>query len=499
MKPPAIPITIPNPSYLADHRAEGRSILPAVEALQYLARCAAENRPGLDVFRSRLAEFVRFLELPKNQPEVEARVDLDVSEQGFVTARLLTRTRAGTAGITRSKEHVQVEYGAARPLDLPPWDTLAALEGICCSFDAGRLYEDLVPFGPSFQNVEGTVHLAGSGAAGRVAAASHPAPMEPLGNPFVLDGAFHLACAWGQRFAGRLTFPTGYIERVILRPCRTGDEYLCRAIPVSSEPDVLRFDLYLFDDRGELREACLGVEFRDVSQGRMKAADWVRENTADPLQYLRAACAGLAVVELDTLAPCYDKAYTARERGRDLEMGARRSRSFAGARMALKHLARRIAQDVSTPADHLQTVSEDRVHPLLPLPGGDPIKYCAAAHDDRFAVAAAADHPVGIDVEKLSDRVLVARRIYMSGPEQALVEESPLGPVPAALRIWTIKESAAKALDIPLPKAFSRVEVTEMAENRCTAQIDGRATEALCATVDEHVFTLLGLPEQTQE
>ena len=109
-------------------------------------------------------------------------------------------------------------------------------------------------------------------------------------------------------------------------------------------------------------------------------------------------------------------------------------------------------------------------------------------------MAAAADHRIGIDVERLSDRILAGRRLYLSGPEQALVDGSPLGPVPAALRIWTVKESAAKALDIPLSKAFKRVRVTKVDPNRCIAEIDGRPIEAPCATVDEHVFTLLTLP-----
>ena len=59
IKPPTIPLAIPTPAYLADHRAEGRSILPAVEALQYLARAVREAKPEIEVWRSRLAEFVK--------------------------------------------------------------------------------------------------------------------------------------------------------------------------------------------------------------------------------------------------------------------------------------------------------------------------------------------------------------------------------------------------------------------------------------------------------
>ena len=497
IKPPTIPLSIPSPTYLADHRAEGRSILPAVEALQYLARAVREAKPATEVWRSRLAEFVRFLPLPKNQASVEAEVELEEGSQGSMTARLLSRVRMGKTGITRTRLHVEVEFGRTQPLELPPWDMLACLQGLCCTFDAAKLYRTLVPFGQSYHNVIGQVHLAESGAVGRIRAATLPAPMDPLGNPFVLDAAFHLACAWGQRYAQVLTFPTGFTERVIQQPCRSGEDYLCRVVPVSVEDDLLLFDLYLFDENGGLCEACLGVKFQDVAAGRMPPADWVKHPGVDPFEELRARCAGLAIVELDTLSPFYQKAYTARERGRDLEMGAKRSRSFAGARLALKALARQIAQDLTSPGDVLQTVSDDRIHPLLPLPEGDAIRFCAAAHDDRFAVAVGADHPIGVDVEKISDRVLTARRIYLNSAEQELVDDSPMGAVQAALRCWTVKEAAAKALDIPLAKAFSRVQLESLGPVSCLANLDGRHTEARCIQVGEHLFTLVGFEEDS--
>ncbi len=500
MKPPTVELTIPNPPYLVDHRAEGRSILPAVEALQYLAQAAGDQDAGVDVRRSRLAEFMRFLELPAGQSQVVAEAELEPCAEGTVAARLITRQKVGKTGITRAKVHVEVEFGQAQPLELPAWDTLVGLEGLCCTFSAERLYAELVPFGPAYHNAVGSIHLAPSGAMARIQAAEHPAPAEPLGNPFVLDAAFHLACAWGQRYAKQLTFPTGYTERIIQQPCSTGQTYFCRVVPTGVEPEALHFDLYLFDEGGALREACLGARFQDVAAGRMPAAAWVAEGVdLDPLHDLCAGCAGLSVVEMDTLTPFYAKAYTGRERGRELEMGEKRARSFAGARLALKLLARQISQDLTTPADTLQTVSDDRVHPLLPLPAGDPIRFCAAAHDDRFAVAVGADTPIGVDVERQSDRVLAGRRLYLDEAEQGLVATAAIGEVPAALRIWTVKEAAAKALDIPLAKAFSRVRVTEVADVRCALTIDGRPATAQCARVDDHLFSLLVLDEPAEE
>ena len=42
----AIPLAIPVPAYLRDHHVAGRVVLPAVEALQILARYATGRRPA---------------------------------------------------------------------------------------------------------------------------------------------------------------------------------------------------------------------------------------------------------------------------------------------------------------------------------------------------------------------------------------------------------------------------------------------------------------------
>jgi phosphopantetheinyl transferase (holo-ACP synthase) len=79
----------------------------------------------------------------------------------------------------------------------------------------------------------------------------------------------------------------------------------------------------------------------------------------------------------------------------------------------------------------------------------------------------------------------------MSDKERRHVLASSLGPEGAATRVWTAKEAAAKALDINLAQAFSRVETTDIQPGKCTLSIDGNVTQALCAEVDGHVFTVL--------
>lgn len=493
-----IPVCLENPACLADHRAEGRSVLPAVLALQALAREASARWPGLEVARSRDARFLRFLETPADRSPVEAEVEFEPLGPGEVRARLLTRKAAGTSGLARNSIHVEATFGgsAAATAPLPCLDTLGALSGPCLAISSQRLYSDLVPFGPCFHNALGLVQLSADGALGRLRAALHPLPQEPLGSVFPLDAAFHLACAWGQRYAGELTFPTGFAERRVRKRIEPGEEVSCRVLPMGREGERLLFDLWLTDDRGELREACLGLVMQDVARGRMPAAAWVRDDGRDPLGLLRAACLGFEVQELDAVAQAASGVLTPAERVRFDGQGARRRRAYLGARLALKRLGRGLTGDWASPPGALETSAPDGILPACPGFSG----RVSAAHDDRFAVAVAGERPIGVDVERLAPRVLSTRRMFLDEAEQALVRESPLGELRAATRAWCAKEAAAKAWGFGLGGALERVRIAALAEDRVELELLGEPAgapavrgTALTAELDGHVFALLVL------
>jgi hypothetical protein len=140
---------------------------------------------------------------------------------------------------------------------------------------ADRLYGELVPFGPVYHNIRDAVVIFEEGALADVAAAPHRTPTGPLGSPFPLDAAFHMACAWGQRYAGVVAFPVGLEERRVLRPTIPGEVYRAVVRPVRRDPDMLVFDMALIDADGAMRESARGVRMRDVSGGRLTPPDWV--------------------------------------------------------------------------------------------------------------------------------------------------------------------------------------------------------------------------------
>ena len=71
-----------------------------------------------------------------------------------------------------------------------------------------RLYAEMVPFGPAFQNVVSPVQLGPEGARAVVSggATAGDDRLVQLGSPFPLDAAFHAACAWSQRFQASSLF-----------------------------------------------------------------------------------------------------------------------------------------------------------------------------------------------------------------------------------------------------------------------------------------------------
>jgi len=480
-------------AYLWDHHFMGKTIFPAVEILQGLAASVLDHRPGTKVTSMRGASFDRFLELAENDRERTVFHDLKADGKGLVSARLVTVSPSGKAGIRREKVHAAVDFTAPEKIDAAfPMDLAASLEGIGYRLPAEQLYRKLVPFGPAYRNLQGEVLLTENGGVAQVRAAEYPAPAAPLGSTFPFDGIMHVACAWSQRFHGIVAFPVGFDERIVSIPTITGETYFCRVLPVSVMKEELTFDMAIYDPEGRIREFIRGLKMRDVSGGRVRPPGWVRFDGTDPLATIRKHCEALCVIEEAAVAGFAADALTAGERTRFDRMGMRRKKSYLMGRLALKALARKLAgQDRQTPASAIHTMMEDGVRPFCPDLAGRGPAFCSLSHDQRFAVAAGGREPMGIDVEVLSGRALKARHLYMEKTESALADRSPLGVLAAALRVWSIKEGVTKALNMPIGEAWQRVRVLDAGIHESRLTVNGDHFMAFHDTVDDHVFTLV--------
>jgi len=243
-------VTIPVEPAWADHRFQGRAVLPAVEALQLLARLVRELEPGRPVRHLRNAAFDKFLELPPAGGSVAAWCELRPQGDGSLRAALLTRTQAVSSRMVRTRVHAQVEFHPDEGPPLPAaLDLAAALAGPCFTVEPAAIYRDLVPFGPAFRTIARPLFVSPEGALAVIDAPPRgPGATDlPLGSPFVLDAALHAACVWSQRHAGIVAFPVGFRRRVIVRLTEPDGAYVSRIFPLGSDAGVLTFDIWILD------------------------------------------------------------------------------------------------------------------------------------------------------------------------------------------------------------------------------------------------------------
>ncbi len=485
------PLSFPLESYLYDHHFFGKAVYPAVEGLQSLAIARLQQDPTACVTQSENAQFGRFLPLPpqgeKNTIEALAEFDEDGG------ARLLSSFQSPKSGIRRNLEHIRLHFGELPELALVPLDRLAAPEGVACRISGETLYNELVPFGASFHNATGEIFLTPDGALGEILAPSHSEREAPLGSPFVLDAAFHIACAWGQYAQGIVGIPVGYEQRCIHVPTQAGGRYICRIFPKAPEGDVLRYDLYVLQADGVLCESLLGLRMGNIFKGKMTVPDWLQQLQPPDFSAFKQRCEQLAIVELDAVIPFENRWLSKSEIARSANFHPRRWKSYLAGRAALKRLARLSSGENRCDATDIETF-DDAQRPLCRIGKNEqnPM-YCSLSHDERFAVAVGGSKPLGVDVERIGERVIKGQQSFMNPAERRLVEQSELSEMQAATRIWSLKEAAAKALDRPLPMCWKTVEAVEIERDRSLVLIDERQHWAVHMEVDEHVFTLLVL------
>ena len=273
-------VAIPIEPWFADHCFNGKIVLPAVETMLLLATEVAATHPEIDLRVMGQVRFARFLEIPAASSRVEALLECRKHEDGSVHAKLLSR-RQGKA-MARLQEHGEILFAPAGKNDASMAEYIPEPQGAPeMTIPAEQVYQELVPFGPSYHTLQESLQLCGQIAWGKLKAPtfSH-APdrvRDLLGSPFPLDGAFHAACVLGQRAADFVPFPVGFDRRIISRPTHPGGSYHTRVQLLSQTNDELLFDLQIFDDQGTVYESVTGIRMRDVSGGTIKPPEWLRD------------------------------------------------------------------------------------------------------------------------------------------------------------------------------------------------------------------------------
>jgi len=177
------------------------------------------------------------------------------------------------------------------------------------------------------------------------------------------------------------------------------------------------------------------------------------------IERLRSACLGMVILDIESLSPIEDQLLTRRELEKALRLGPGRRRSFFAARIALKNLSRQLNLiEGNRPDRTIETLGPDGLSPCLAESG----LYCSASHSSRFVVAVAHWYPIGVDIEAVSEKILKIQHLFISSREEQLISKAGLDFKQSAMRVWTAKEAAAKALRLHLLRAIRDVEVIKV-------------------------------------
>jgi phosphopantetheinyl transferase len=206
------------------------------------------------------------------------------------------------------------------------------------------------------------------------------------------------------------------------------------------------------------------------------------------MEKIKTLCPGIVLLEIEHLRSQENALFTPREAARAEELWPRRRRLFIAARVALKSLARQIGLIANdTPDSCIETLGPDRTRPCL----ADSPLYCSVSHTNRFVVAVEHVHPVGVDIEALSEKALRTWHLFMPGKGDDLLSASGMSPERTATRAWTSKEAAAKAFGLNLSEAIREVEIVRVGEAESDVSCRGKTHSVKHAEGEGHVLSLL--------
>ncbi len=273
MLPNPIVVTLPEMAFLGDHAIAGKAIVPAVELVDLLVHVVASHGAAVTTpLVMRNVSFPRFLPA-EDIPRCTFEVALADATGGGFCATFSSRIGLPN-GMVRSRVHAEVTFGGEPGFAVPPGETPQAFE-----ISAERVYRELVRFGPHFRSLRGPLRLAPAGAWAEVESPlpPHPRP-SPAGCPYLLDGAMHLACVWGQRYAGMVAYPTGFASRTIVSPIASGKRRVV-ALPRTVEPRRLVFDLWLTDEQDRVCDTINGLVMVPLAAGEPPPG-WIVEKSS---------------------------------------------------------------------------------------------------------------------------------------------------------------------------------------------------------------------------
>lgn len=265
-----------------DHRFMETPVMAAAETMLFITNACCPMNTVTDPVCMTDAVFLKFIPIAEITPKPESgrtvsfTIEITPQPDQSLQVALVALTHSRKLGLTRSKTHLELSLTHhkipenARPSGSP--------KKALCEVSADRIYNDLIRFGPAFQNlhkklrigqrrIDGVVWSGGKAIVNRLP--------DVLGSPFPFDAAMQAACVWGQFFQGIVAFPEGFAQRIIYQKTRPETHYRIRLALRKADADQFLCDGWIMTSEGAVCEAFYGLSMRDLSRGRLKVPSWV--------------------------------------------------------------------------------------------------------------------------------------------------------------------------------------------------------------------------------
>ena len=117
---------------------------------------------------------------------------------------------------------------------------------------------------------------------------------------------------------------------------------------------------------------------------------------------------------------------------------------------------------VAIPAEALSFAYTEHHKPYLNIPDQPLIQFNLAHSADIALIAITKQHAIGVDIEKIKDKDIMAiAKRFFSPPEITALQQLPvLEQLPAFFRLWTRKEALVKAIGKGLSISLSSFSVS---------------------------------------
>jgi len=472
-------LDLDNDLHLADHAfiaaqgvkplSECLAVLPMTVSLEIMAQTAAHlaRGYGLTGFKNISATHwialrdTRRLKLKINADRTTRNTDEDTRE---ITVSITSegRTRPDISGVVvLSKAYHETLRFSLPQLENPRLYPLSAEE----------IYAGKTLFhGPLFQCISGETWLGDNGIIGELTVVAKQGMFADntnpvlLGDPLLLDAVGQLIGLWAMEY-GEFVYPISLEQIEIYAP---------------TPPVGTRVPVSICIRKGGIKTVYADIEIQDGNGHlwmRIKQwGDWAFKWPKLCVDYTRRPAHVLYASSLDISVPGNITACIAENMRMDssmLEMVARtalcgqemdsykamaeypqRQKQWLIGRVTAKDAVRSWLLDSGGPYLHPAAIvieREESGQPVVCPLDGYPQAYISISHTEKYTVAIAGDHPVGIDIEAIATRDSSFVEAVSTQGERQLMEQINQDKSQGATLLWSAKESAGKLAGTGLP------------------------------------------------